>query len=75
MISVPEGGSPSADDMMILDMVLDSIKDALKYSAEATMKIRQDFKIINKDLNGFGDHMTKMLGIVAKNIQAPIDSM
>ena len=36
MINVPEGASPSEDDMMILDMVLDSIKDALKYSANTT---------------------------------------
>jgi len=43
MIDVPEGATPSSDDMEILDMVLDTIKSALKYSANTTVTIRAEF--------------------------------
>lgn len=61
--------------MEILDMVLDSIKGALGYSAEATQKIRGDFLKIHQDLNSFGDHIKAMMANVAKNLKDPQDKL
>ena len=58
--------------MQIMDMVLDTIKSALGYSADATQKVRNDFRKINADLISFGDHIKEMLTTVTTNLRAPI---
>jgi hypothetical protein len=47
MIEIPEGSAPTADDMEILEMSLDSIKDALAYSGQTTQVIRGDFNKVH----------------------------
>lgn len=47
MIQVPEGGVPSSDDMEILEMSLETMKEALGYSSQTTETIRADFNKIH----------------------------
>ena len=74
-IEIPEGGAPTADDMEILGMVLDSMKGALEYTGETTQKIRADFAKINVDLNEFGTTLKQMIANVTKNLSGPAERL
>lgn len=68
MIEVAEGAAPTADDMEILEMVLDSMRNALSYSADTTQKVRADFRKINADLVSFGNTLKEMIAAVSQSL-------
>lgn len=68
MIQIEEGTAPTADDMEILGMVLDAMKDTLGYTAETTQKVRADFKKVNIDLVTFGTTLKDMIATVSQNL-------
>lgn len=71
MIEIAPGAQPTADDMEILEMSLDSIQSALGYSGKTTIAIRENFNKIHADLNAFGAHLKQMMANVAKNLKEP----
>jgi len=68
MIQIPEGSAPTSDDMEILEMVLDGMKDALTYASSTALTIRSDFEKVHNDLKDFGDHIKVMIGNVSNSV-------
>jgi len=54
--------------MEILDMLLDTIKSSLGYSADTTQKLRANFKKIQTDLTSMENHIKEMVDKVTHNL-------